>query len=274
MLDYRKYIDSKIKISKKLNNKFNYSYFAKQAQVQTTYLSKVLREEAHLNSDQIFLLAEALELKDNEKEYLNLLHEHNRSILNKRKALISNRIKQLEKEFEKLEGHLTATFVAPEKNIDLAKYYLNPLNTLVHICLTIPAYNQNPNRIADALRIKNDELESILHLLVDLKIIEPAKNNKDGKFEILQHSLQLSKESIYTNPHHTLMRYKCQDRIVNLPDDKKKNFSVTFSADPETQKNIYKEFLKFIVKIEEVASTANPEEVYQLNFDFFSWTEN
>lgn len=273
MLDYRKYIGDKLKIAKKLNNKFNYSYFAKHTQVQNTYFSKVIRQEAHLNSDQIFLIGEALELKENEKEYLSLLHEYNRSVVSKRKSLISERIKQLEKDFDKLEGYLRATFVSPEKNIDLAKYYLSPLNILVHMCLTVPSYNHATEKIAKALNITNEDLENTLHLLVDLKIITPAKNKTEGKFEILQPALQLSKDSIYTNPHHTLMRYKCQDKITSLPMDKKKNFSVTFSADSATQKNIYKEFLAFITKIEELARSAAPEEVYQLNFDFFSWTE-
>lgn len=270
MLDYREFIKNEINLSKKINNKFNYSFFAERAGVQNTYFSKVLKLEAHLNSDQIFLLSDALELKEKEREYLGLLHEHSRSVINKRKSALNQRIKALEREFEKLEEHLIAKTVAPEKNTDLARYYLNPFNTLVHIFLTVPYFSKNPLRIAESLRLSETELESILYLLVDLKIIAP--DGEGGGFKVLQEALHLSKESIFTNPHHTLMRYRCLDRITNLPAEKKKNFSVTFSADEKTRKEIYEEFLKFASKIEKMVGHAASEEVYQLNFDFFPWS--
>lgn len=273
MLDYREKIDEHVNNAKKMNSKFNYSFFAEKAGVQNTYFSRVLKLEAHLNSDQIFLLCEALNLKPEEQEYLVLLHEYDRSIVVKRKSLLKTRIKEIEQEFARVEEYLKAEFVTPENHTDLAKYYLNPLNTIIHICLTVPHYNKNPNRIAEALKIEDSALKGALQLLTDLKMIEPAdKNSGEGQFRILQSALQLSKTSLYTDPHQTLMRYKSQDRISNLPIEKRKGFAVTFSADPATQKEIHKEFLNFISKIEKLVRNAPAEEVYQLNFDIFPWT--
>jgi hypothetical protein len=91
---------------------------------------------------------------------------------------------------------------------------------------------------------------------------------------VINQSLHLPKDSSLIHPHQTLLRVKSIEHQQNKSQDAGNYaFSVTFSCDEEGRKKIQEEFLKYLKSVQKTVQNAGSEEVYQINFDLFSWTK-
>jgi hypothetical protein len=85
-------------------------------------------------------------------------------------------------------------------------------------------------------------------------------------------ALHLSQDSPLLPIYRTMLRLKAADRLRQLPTEAYYSFSVLFSADPATQREIQASFLKFLATMEKKVKGCQPSEVYQLTFDLLPWS--
>ena len=69
----------------KEKSKITYAYVAKDCGIQSTYLTRVLKKDNHLSSDQVYSISRCLGFSPLQEQLLHLLHQEATSALLKRK---------------------------------------------------------------------------------------------------------------------------------------------------------------------------------------------
>jgi hypothetical protein len=151
----------------------------------------------------------------------------------------------------------------------LRDYYIDPLHQIVHICLSIPRYQKEPQYLAADLRLSLTELRVIIERLEALNVIE----HSNGKIKTILKSIHLPKSSPAYKPWRNQLKLLCMDRLNRDASSEDYSFSVTFSATAKTRNKIKSKFLDLLKQVEETVQNSDQEESYQMSFDLFSWTE-
>ncbi len=258
------HLEKKVSFSKQ----YNFQNMAKFCGIQKTYLSKVLAHDGHLTSDQLFSACEFLGLNQKERDYIFCLYECERSQNAKRREELNQKLQLLRAEIKKTEKNI------PVKSLnsaspDLVEYYINPDFQLVHMFLTIPKYASNIRLIQLRLGLADDVFSNILRKLQNNNIITV----KNGKFQSIVDNIHLPSDSYLFPAYKKLIRLKSMSKFDNGLNKNNFNFSVSFSCSVQTKESIHQEILKTIQRIQNKVTASPQEEVYQLNLDLFSWSE-
>ncbi|MCK5074562.1 MAG: TIGR02147 family protein [Bacteriovoracaceae bacterium] len=268
-LDYRKIFKETIKNRKRIDSRINFQNMSIYMHIQKPYLSKIIHGNAHMNSDQLFLACEYLGFNEEETSYLHILLEYDRTVVKKRKKRLLQNIKRIQNKYLDTKKHISKKEIASTIE-ESAEYYLDPIVQIIHICLSIKKYNENPSLLVRDLGISKEKLIVALEKLGSLKIIVP----KDNGYQILTRNIHLSKTSPICTTHQNLLRLLSINKLQNITGDLPYNFSVTFSSDIKTKNKIQEKFLSFLNEIESLVKDAPTEDVFQLNFDLFPWNKN
>ncbi|MBY0369513.1 DUF4423 domain-containing protein [bacterium] len=265
--DYKAVIKYRLLELKSQNPSHNFQSLANQCGVQKTYLSRVLSGgKAELNSDQFFLAIEYLGFAAEEKDYLVLLHEWQRSSLPARRAFLERQLEAVRQQRDR--SHHTP---APplDSGSQLTDYYFNPAAQLVHMFLSIGRYAQDQEQIRKKLGLSRTQFSKVLKVLLQLQIV----SLKNGRYSVDKGQMHLPWDSSLIPSYRTLLRLKALDRVSKL-ERKAYSYSVVFTAAPKDRAAIQKEFVQFLKKFDARVRKAESKEVYQLNFDLFDWSEN
>ncbi len=263
--DYRKSIEDLIENYKTLGGRLTYRRLADIMGVQKSYLSQVLRGNAELNQDQLFRLYEFFELSEDERRYLELQLEFSRSGLKTRKDFLKNEITKLQNKHLDTTKYLKTKTI--EENPELSEYYLEPLHQLIHICLSLKDYQNNPQKLTTTLGIPSEKLTEILLSLQKMGIII----QEEQQIRVLVNNQHLSKNSRLFPSWSTQVRLMAMQRSQLVSKEKTYNFTVFFSADETTRQKLQELFLQYIKEVQILVTKAPPENVYQMSFDLFSW---
>lgn len=266
--DYRQAILALTERRQALERGFTRARVARDAGLQSSYLSNVLSGRANLNADQLFRIAQSFGLKEEETDYLLLLLEADRCQIPQRRAVLDERIRAVRHAHLKTSAHVSAKKIAAD-DLSVTEYYLDPYVMIVHVFLGIPRYAKDVSRIAEALGFGMGKLRRVLGTLERLGYAERAR---DGHYKLVQSHRHLPEDSPLCLPHQILFRLKSADRLPRLAPAQRYAFSVTFSASEEVYDKIRADFLSYVKKCEaSVKSVKHPDRVYQLNYDLFSW---
>jgi hypothetical protein len=266
--DYRQAIRTRLKERNLSRTPLTLKKIAAKIPVQYTYLSKALNDDkTHLNEDHLHSLCRILEFYPEEMDYLFLLRAHATSQDSGRKHYLQSRLDRFRK-----ARKLNAS-IQDYDRLQLTReggYLFDPLCTVIHVALHIDEMAQNPRRLCAPLGISVDKLQECLRKLAQLDFLEV---DSDG-WTILK----LNKGHIHYSTDHPLMRVHQNllrslgaSQLVKLPEGKKHNFMVTFSAEPETLQMIQEAFQEFLEKIEKWVVSSRSRHAYQLCFDLFEW---
>jgi uncharacterized protein (TIGR02147 family) len=266
--DYRKILTFLVEREKGKGIDCNFSKVAEAIRVQRPYLSKVMNGAAELSEDQMHLVCEFFDITGDEKDYLDLLLQFSKSGLKERKDFLKKQIYKMQAVKLDIKNNLDVKEVKPD-NLLFNEYFLNPHMQIVHVALNIKRF-QHIDNLTDLLNINSVALADILRKLETLKLIE-FKNNR---YVVINQTMHLPKNSNLLHPHQALLRVKSIEHQQNKSlDSGNYAFSVTFSADEEARKKIQEDFLKYLKSVQKTVQNAGTEEVYQINFDLFSWTK-
>ena len=268
---YKRLIKESLELKRKTISSYTFQSMAAYCKIQKTYLSKVINNDnVHLSEDQLFMACEYLQFKNEETEFALLLHSRARTTSKKREMILKNKIKNLQSKGIKTDKAISSKKLSVGDGIGKNSYYLNPLNQIIHMFLTVERYAKTPKLIARDLSISNTNLERVLLHLEELDIIKITKSG----IMVLSNNLHLPEDSEYFPAYVASLRSASSGRFHFLSEQEKYNFSVTFSADLEAQAKIKKEFLAFLSKIKKVVDSAPCEDVYQIDFSLFPWSQN
>jgi hypothetical protein len=206
-------------------------------------------------------------MKADESEYLRLLLEVERTGLAERKAILQSLIKEIQREKLQTKRHISAGTL---EETNMMSYYLEPLHQIVHVAFAIPRYQSNPRLLAHELGIPMVQFERILNQLENLRLIQRDQKS----VQLLIEDLHLPRDSAFYRPWINQVKLMSLHRMQQNEGKDSYAFSVTFSADEESRKQILGKFLDFLQSTEQKVKAAEQENVYQLSFELFPWTQH
>jgi transcriptional regulator with XRE-family HTH domain/DNA-binding Lrp family transcriptional regulator len=249
-----------------VEGRMTFQELAARMKVQKSYLSRVLKGNADLSSDQVFSATLAFGLSEPEAEYLQLLLERDRSGLVERRKALDARLLEIRKRHLDSRAHLSRDTVVTDAET-LRDYYLDPLQQLVHIALGLVRGKAEPAKLAKALGLPPTRLQELLAALERQGL---AKHEK-GAWAPTERKLHLPKDSPLFRPYLAGHRLLSLERSRALAAGEGYQFSVIFSADEKTREKVQEAFLAFLKKIQDEVRAAPAENVYQMGFDLLPW---
>jgi len=266
--DYKEAIHAKLAEKKRLlGNRFTYEKLARRIGVQQTYLSRVLGPNGpHLSEDQLYRIASDLGFGHDERRFLQLLLERDRSEIPERLRELTEEIDRLARTRQRSEAYLSVE-TTPNSS-ELLEYFLNPDVPLAHMFLTVKRFRDNVPQIASKLGITDDALNNILATLERQGMVALV----DGSYEVKLDQTHLSADSALFGPYRAMQHMRAMERFQKLPLDRTYNFTVVFSATEAARLQIKTEFLEFLKKVENIVQNAPDEDVFQMSFDLFDWS--
>jgi uncharacterized protein (TIGR02147 family) len=267
-LDYKLLLRETLKSKREaIGPRFTYEKMAAACGIQKTYLSRVVNsEDAHLSEDQLYHACVFLGFAKDERKYIAMLRDHQKSTALKRKEELLHDIESIRRKHQRSEAFLTASSLDGEA--DLASYFLDPVAIIVHVALAIERYRKDLGALQRDLNISKDKIDDVIVKLEKLRLIAV----EDGRFKLIKDSIHLPQSSPIYPAFRTLQRVKSLERIQALDEGRSYNFSVVFSASDKARNEIKSLFLKLLQDIEAIVGKSKDEEVYQMNFDLFDWT--
>lgn len=112
-------------------------------------------------------------------------------------------------------------------------------------------------------------MRSILNILHELNVIRIANNT----IEVVEQDLYLAKDSTYCTSWRLQIRSLTATRLQEVSDSETYSFSATFTASLQIKQEIQQKFLELLKSIKPAVSQAPSENVFQMNFDLFSWVK-
>lgn len=247
-----------------------FSAMAEHCQVQKTYLSKVLNQDAHLNDDQMYLACDYLELSGDERHFALLLHAWERAQVRARRHGLEQQIEGMRAQKLKTEANLS---VKSELAADLTEYYLDPLFQISHMLLTLQRFRNDSLSIGRPLGLPERSVRKCLKGLERMGLIR-LKEGKDLvlRAEVLRDNLHLGDSSPLHSAYSARMRLKAIERLDQLDKTDGYSFSVVFSTNPKVRNKIHASFVAWLKTVQTLVQDSAEEEVYQMNFDLLKWS--
>lgn len=263
--------------------KYTVSQLATAMGIKSPYVSKCLHGKATLNLDQLYLLAKALKLNEEELDYCLLLGEYERTYFWEKKEYLAKKIKNRQQQYLTEQLQTDRVLSTTQLNLsfeDQLRYYQSPLNLLVHLMLNLNSSKSKIEQFCQQQGISEKEFNQVVDLLAELQIVAKEKND----IILLKRNLHLPQEAPLCYVHQQLMRqyilnYHLKQQVKKqLPNQTQRpeqispyHLLMTFSADPKAMQTIKMILLEAVEKIGSAIDNAPSESLYQMQIELFSW---
>lgn len=237
--------------------------------MQKAYLSRVLKEDAELDQDQLFLACEHLGIVNLEREFLFALHAFCRSDVPARRQRLAEQLASLREQANQTLGHIQIAAVADDDMNRLAPLFLDPDAQLVQIFLTIEKYRRDPKSLANVLALPPARFDSILDKLRQHGLITV---DAEG-LAVPRETMHLRNDSPVFRPYRALLRQRVIAQQACLPDGAGYSLSLLFSATPDVEQHIRQRLLALLKETEPRVREAHSEHVYFFGIDLFPWVQ-
>lgn len=264
---YKKLLTKYLEFRKKLRPNHTFESMAKYCGIQKTYLSKVLNHEGNLNLDQLFSACEYLKFKPTEVEYIFTLYHYQTAHNSKRREQQKLKLEELKSKTHTTEEKLQLKNITDSKN-SIAEYYADPYFSLIHMFLTIQEFQNDLGKLSLALELSSKKVISYLDKMESMGVIK----QEGTAWKVVKSTMHLPENSPFVKAHRTMLRLKSMEKIEKLNSKDYQSFSVVFSSDESTEKEIRERFFKFLEEVKKLTEKSKEKEVYQLNFDLLKWS--
>lgn len=146
--------------------------------------------------------------------------------------------------------------------------FLEPLNVIIHLLLTIESIRNEPEKIAKQLGVSESRVLHCLSVLQRLGLIQLDQ----GEYKVLVDTLHLPRSSKIFTAHRDAMRLLTLHQLKNSEESNTESITVSFSANRETFERIRGLIKEMLEDAESLMDSAEEKECYQLNIDLFAWT--
>lgn len=228
---------------------------------QRSYLSQVLHSKVHLTKEQAWSAGRFFALTEEESRYFEILVDHDRAFSAEYRKHLQEELAAIRREATKIEKQFTESRAFGES--EALAYFAHWLPSAVHILTSIPQY-QNPNRIAEHLRVELAEVQRALNVLAASGLVQ----EKRGRWTFAHETGYVPKDSSYVTFHHHNWRQLAVDdsrssRTAGLHYTMVQSMS---ASDFEVLKGLV---LQFIADTKKIAGPSKSELLTALNLDFF-----
>lgn len=258
--DITSYLDYRVLIRDLCRyKKISYRYLAQKTQIHTSWFSRVQSGNADFSPEQLYALAELLDIISWELEYLLLLGDYSRSGYHQHKSFVLQKIKSLQKKHQKVINRLSDT---PEHLSESSRnlYYQEAITAKIHMYLTIPEYCRNVSKLSKVLKISREKLGSELDKLSSLGLIKVH----DGVVEVLSYSVHLDEDDPASWSNHINWRLDAIQCLTRRDSscDEDYHFSSAFGSNPEIRRFVRERLRQLVVDTQKKISES--DDCYQI----------
>lgn len=267
--DYRETIRERLTLTQKSRAGFTLKKLAEKIPIQYTYLSKAMNDaKVHLNEDDLFVVCVELGFTPEERDFILLKRSLAVTAQPDRKKFINAKIKSLVDKRELAAEAQGYSSVHQAREVD---FLFDPFCMVVLIALGIEIYRKSPDLLCEKLGISLGELKTILKKLVRNEMIEMEISSRLSVKKVLKDSVHYGLDHPFMRVHQGLMKTVVNSHVLRCPDDAKRSFLATFTADDDAFQKIHVEFMNFLTKAEAIAKKSRSVKLLQINFDLFRW---
>jgi uncharacterized protein (TIGR02147 family) len=266
--DYKLILRKRVKELAQTKKGLTLQRIAGQIPIQNTYLSKALRDEkTHLNEDHLFKICKILEFFPQEIDYVSLLRARAITDDSSRRSYLEGKLSRLRQGSQRSAE--IPEFDTRQLTQEMA-YLFDPLCILVQVAMFIDEYRENPRKLCSVMGIPTSKLKQTLTTLENMNFI---RLGEDGfrVLEVRQSQVHYGADHPLMRTHQSLLRSRALAYLAQVPEEQKHCFMGTFSADEATFDKIKTRFRAFLKEVEPLISRAPSKNVYQMNFDLFTW---
>ena len=258
-------IDQRRKDARDLSEWTN-TAIAVACRVQKTYWSRVFNGDADLNGDQLYLALNFLEATTEERRFITLFHERDRSAIAERRMILDKELNSYRTQAIDAKDHLKSE-KSQTSSEGMHLYYLDPSVQLIHLFLTIDRYAEHPEQLTTKLGVSSETLKKALALLRSLGII----TTRDRRVVVLKDAMHLPADSPIIKPYQVMNRLKGIEKLQRSVGKEQHAYTLFFSADDDARAEILTKFMVFLKQVESVVRPAKCAKVFQMHFDLLDW---
>lgn len=259
--DYRSYLTELLGSQPKKGHGVR-SLWANAMSCQVAYVSHILNGHYDMSLEQAEGLSRYLALNKDETEFFLLLVQKSRAGTQALKQFYKGLIQEKVKAREQIRNRMQIKATLNEA--DQALYYSSWLYSAVHILLTIPSYQTQPELIAEYF---NQEL-SLIRKVLDFLETRQLILLQNGRYHVQNNFLFINKESPLFAHQQSFWRQKAIESIYkNKPDEI--HFASIFTVSESDIKKIKDVLLKSIEDSTEIIKPSKEEKLYSICMDMF-----
>lgn len=234
---------------------------AEHLNCQRSYLSRVIKGDAHLTLDQAYLLSQFWKFTNDERDYFSSLVEYDRAGVHEYKTFLKKRLDEMKKKHETIQERTQRqSYVVDNMQIN---YFSSWISCALQFLTMIPQF-QNVEALADRLSLKKEIVSFYLDELQKLDFVE-FKNNK---WINKSSNLHIPKESPLVQLHHNNWRGRAQLDSQNINTDHI-HFTGVYTLSFDDYHRIKEMLLAFISDANKIIGPSQCEEGVVLLCDFF-----
>jgi uncharacterized protein (TIGR02147 family) len=264
--DYRTVLKGLVEEGRELDRSVSFQALAAHVRVPKSYMSRVTHGDADLSPDQLYLACDYFDLTTEEEAYLQLLLEHARSGLERRRKELWQSILAEQRRHLDPGKHLETK----ESGADLplqSEYYLDPIIQIVHAAIAIPHYQNDLKRLANELRVPPERVADAVNRLERMGVCERTPEG----LAVREASLHLPKDSPLAVAWRNQLKLLAMQRLQVLPTEEAYAFSVVLSGSRALENTIRARFLEVLQDLKKAVEGAPPERVYQMSIELLPW---
>lgn len=237
------------------------SQLAQTAQVQTTYLSLVLKNQAHLNLEQALRLKTLLGLNHAELDFFLLLLQKNKAGSTDLEEYfgekIQNQIQQRTQLRERIANPIT--FTLEQQSVYFSSWHY----AAIHTAILIPSLRTREH-LELFFRLPSEVISEALEFLEKLHLI----SKENGRYTLNSFRMHLPNDSSLINLHHSNWRLQALQNMQkrNLHD---LHLSSVLSLSKKDAESLKKKLLDLIENFEQTLKNSEDEVLYSLGLDWF-----
>lgn len=250
-------MDYRSQLKEYMAKSYSVAKLAEETRIQRTFLSQVFQLKKHLSSDQIYLVAEALDLSPATEQRLQELADWEKCEHPERKMALEKKLKGQMDESNRVKG------VQPEAWDD---FITDPHAEVIYNYLQIESFNKDPKSIRDRLSINENRWEEALSTLKSCDLVYELGSRiipKHRPYAVEDGTPEASLRHV--NARLRVSEQKLKQRNI---DDFLYNWWII--GNDEAKKELKIAYLNLIARIYEESKTVQAEDVYQLSIDLFS----
>lgn len=230
---------------------------------QTSFISLVLTDRAHINEDMLFLAARFLGLNAEETDFLLLIYHFERAGTSELRQYYRSKIKSFREKRNQIKSRINS---APTMPIEVqAQYYSNWVYSAIHTAV-MSVNTRSIEKISKKLDLSERLTEEVLSFLTEWGFV----TKKSQVYEPGVNRLHLDSSSPFILQHH---RNWHQEAIRNLNEKQEEdfNYSGALSLAKSDIPIVREIFLKSISLIEKQITPSPDEEMIGISVSCFKY---
>lgn len=240
------------------------SLIAQAAEIQTAYLSLIIKSEAHFSLEQALKLKNLFEMNHAEIEFFLLLLQKEKAGTQELKSFFQGHIQNIQLKRQTLKERIENQIEFSLE--DKIKYFSHWKYAAIHTALLNEKW-RTVKTLEKLFFLSSEAVIEVLDFLLSLNLIK----KKNSEYFVDNFRIHIPNDSAVINLHHQNWRFEGLRSLQNV----KKNdlhFSSIFSLSESDALEFKNQLLRLLEEFDKKIKISRDEVLYSLGLDWFEYT--